>query len=123
MQIFLGRLAGEGHELVVYDLNRRADAEPFVRADARRSGEQLLRYRVDLPFDMTLITNETDATSELAAVHGQRMDRSNLRCQSASAGPQGMFSLSHTALPISPDDPIYGSERPSSQQHRIPGKT
>ena len=29
VQIFLGRLAGEGHELVVYDLNRRADAEPL----------------------------------------------------------------------------------------------
>lgn len=25
-----------------------------------------------------------------------------------------MFSLSHTALPIAPDDPIYGSERPDT---------
>ena len=23
-----------------------------------------------------------------------------------------MFSLSHTALPIAPDDPLYGAERP-----------
>ena len=51
VQIFLGRLASEGHELVVYDLNRRADAEPLLLAGARRSGEQLLNS-VDLPFDM-----------------------------------------------------------------------
>jgi len=113
VQIFLGRLASEGHELVVYDLNRRADAEPLLRAGARRSGEQLLNS-VDLPFDMTLITNETDATAELAAVHRPAHGPIEPPVPIGISWPAGMFSLSHTALPISPDDPIYGSERPSS---------
>jgi hypothetical protein len=117
VQVFLGHLAAEGHELVVYDINRLADAEPLLRADARLPAERLLSG-ADRPFAVTLITNESDASLKLVALHrpsggavgaGEPLDLS---------WPTGIFSLSHGALPISPDDPIYGAARPPGT-HRV----
>jgi alpha-beta hydrolase superfamily lysophospholipase len=121
VQAFLGHLAAEGHELVVYDINRLADAEPLLRADARLPAERLLSG-ADRPFAVTLITNESEASLKLVALHrpsggsvgaGEPLDLS---------WPTGVFSLSHGALPISPDDPIYGAARPPGTRRVFLGK-
>jgi alpha-beta hydrolase superfamily lysophospholipase len=112
-QIFLRRLAGEGHELVIFDVNRRADAEAFLRAGVGSAAEQLLAAG-DLPFGVTLITNENATSSNLVALHRPSHGATEPATPIGLSWPPGMFSLSHTALPIAPDDPIYGSERPDT---------
>jgi alpha-beta hydrolase superfamily lysophospholipase len=113
VQIFLGRLAAEGHELVIFDVNRRADTEAFLRAGVRGPAEQLL-VAGDLPFGVTLITNEDETSSDLVALHRSSHGPAEAGVPIGLSWPPGMFSLSHTALPIAPDDPIYGSERPNT---------
>lgn len=121
VQVFLGRLAPEGHELVVYDINRRADAEPLLQPGARLPAERLLTGDAR-PFAVTLITNENDNSQSLVAI-----ERSSGGSVEAAEGmgltwPAGVFSLSHTALPVAPDDPIYGAERPAARDRVYLGK-
>jgi len=110
VQVFLGQLAAEGHELVVYDINRLADAEPLLRPDARLPAERLLSG-ADRPFAVTLITNESEQSLKLIALHRPSHGLVGAGEPLDLTWPTGVFSLSHAALPISPDDPIYGAAR------------
>ena len=111
VQVFLGRLAPEGHELVVFDVNRLTDAEPLLRAGARLPAERLLQG-APRPFDVTLITNESGASVSLVALHRPASGETQPPQVLPLEWPAGIFSLSHTALPIPPDDPVYGATRP-----------
>jgi alpha-beta hydrolase superfamily lysophospholipase len=110
VQRFLGRLAAEGHELVIYDRNRRADADPFLSAGVRDVAEQLLTGE-DRPFGVTLVTNANASSSELVARYRPSHGTADAGTPIGLNWPPGMFSLSHLALPVSPDDPIYGAAR------------
>jgi hypothetical protein len=122
VHVFLGRLAPEGHELVVFDINRRAQATPLLRAGARLPAEKLLQGD-PLPFGVTLITNETPFSPNLVALH-RPAQQSLYETQTTDlAWPTGIFSLSHVALPIAPSDPIYGAERPANSQVVYLGRT
>ena len=113
INVFLGHLAaGEGHQLVAFDINRRADARPLLRPQARDASKVLLEGPA-WPFDLTLTTNEDAERSALVARH---RPASGPVAESEPTGldwPGDIFSLSHVALPISPDDPIYGAQRPA----------
>lgn len=116
VQTFLGRLAAEGHELVVYDTNRRADATPLLRQGARHPAELLLSGD-PRPFGVTLLTNESETSPNLVALHRAAGGTVEAAVPIGFAWPPGMFSLSHVALPIAPDDPVYGAERaPEAKQ-------
>jgi alpha-beta hydrolase superfamily lysophospholipase len=111
VQVFLGRLAAEGHELILFDVNRLADAEPLLRAGARLPAERLLNG-VPRPFGVTLITNESGTSHSLVALHRPAAGDVQSPQLLPLEWPAGVFSLSHTALPIPPDDPVYGDARP-----------
>jgi alpha-beta hydrolase superfamily lysophospholipase len=116
VQAFLGRLAAEGHELVLYDTNRRADATPLLRPGARQPAERLLSGD-PRPFGVTLLTNESETSPNLVALHRAADGTVAAAAPIGLAWPPGMFSLSHVALPIAPDDPVYGAERaPEAKQ-------
>jgi alpha-beta hydrolase superfamily lysophospholipase len=108
---FLGRLAPEGHELVVYDRNRRADTDPFLSPGVRDGADQLLVGKA-WPFGVTLVTNAAASSSELVARYRPSQGTVGADAPLGLSWPTGMFSLSHLALPVAPDDPIYGAERP-----------
>jgi len=111
VQVFLGRLAAEGHELVLFDINRLATAEPLLRVNARLPAERLLTG-AERSFDVTLVTNENETSLALTALHRPARGAVDAGTPLGLSWPPGVFSLSHTALPIPPDDPIYGAERP-----------
>jgi alpha-beta hydrolase superfamily lysophospholipase len=112
VQHFLGRLAAEGHELVVYDRNRRAEADSFLSPGVRDVADQLLTGE-ERPFGVTLLTNESDTSSALVARRRASHGATEPDVPLGLAWPPGMFSLSHLALPVAPDDPIYGATRPA----------
>ena len=115
VQVFLGRLAPEGHEMVLFDINRLADAEPLLRADARLPAERLLSG-APRTFAVTLITNESDASHALVALHRPALGTQQHPQPLQLEWPGGVFSLSHTALPIRPEDLVYGAVRPPGTQ-------
>ena len=109
------QLRGNGHELVVFDINRRAGLEPYIRpADAAlvrslaAGGPRLYRR--------TLITN---ISADVPEVRARSVAPGGTVPEDSSLGlswPAQMFSLSHVALLFAIDDPVYGSEPPEESE-------
>ena len=112
---FLSRLAPEGHEVVAFDVNRLADAGPLFRPDSRRPAEQLL-YGTPWPFDATLLTNQSDTSLAIVALRRAPGDSAVRSEATRLAWPAGVFAMSHVAIPMPPDDPIYGATRPAARR-------
>jgi alpha-beta hydrolase superfamily lysophospholipase len=107
-------LAPEGHELVLFDVNRLADTQSLLRPDALKLAEQLIAAGPQ-PFDLTLLTNESEASARVLAVRRRAGETAIAREPTGLEWPAGVVSLSHTALPYAPDDPIFGATRPRRQ--------
>jgi alpha-beta hydrolase superfamily lysophospholipase len=105
----LDHLAPDGHELVLFDVNRYADVQPLLVSDPGPLTARL-RARAERPYALAVITNAT--TESLAVVEQRAPARSSELTQRALdlAWPPMTFSLSHVALPFPPDDPLYGYE-------------
>ena len=104
---FFMKLKPNGHELVVFDLNRRAGIEHLFTVDPGAAIETLLNDRT-LPFTFAVISNLDPDTSEV----GMRINKAGIPSiennRTGLKWPDGMYSLSHVALPFPPDDPLYG---------------
>jgi alpha-beta hydrolase superfamily lysophospholipase len=100
-------LPDNGSEIVLFDVNRTVKFGPLLRPAAYVALDRLTPTTPQ-PYRFTSIMNATDtsdATIERSIAAGQLLavDRAlNLRY------PPGIFSLSHLAIPIPMDDPLYG---------------
>ncbi len=100
-------LGGGASELVLFDVNRLEGLRPFLEFSPQALIDATRRSaRSD--YRLTLVTNTGPETGEV-------IEKTWLPGQAAStsrpipyAWPQGIYSLSHLALPFAPDDPEYG---------------
>ncbi len=102
------RLPGDQHELVLFDINRIGQIESFVTNDPRKHLADLIRS-VQKPFALTVLTNHDHSSLALEERH---FERTRLTPEISDPGltwPPGVYSLSHVAVPFSPEDPIYGN--------------
>ena len=112
----LGHLAPDGHELVLFDVNRLAAAQPLLVADPGPLTQRLLAMP-ERTYALSVITNATPRTllvKELRAEAGSGRQTARLL---GLEWPRGVFSLSHVALPFPPDDPLYGYATARDPQH------
>ena len=66
-----------------------------------------------LPFAVTLITNENLNSTKVVARQKPTFSAKAPDAEPLNlAWPDGVISLSHVALPIPPDDPLYGQRPP-----------
>jgi alpha-beta hydrolase superfamily lysophospholipase len=111
----LARLPSEGHELVLFDVNRAA-AKSIVMARDPRALSGRVMGSSDLPFAVTLVTNQSEESVALVAryqpAHSGQVARSE---PLGFTWPAGVISLSHVALPFPPDDPLYGRRPPENE--------
>jgi hypothetical protein len=103
----LEHLAPEGHELVLFDVNRRSVATTVVISDPGPLTARLMANDA-LPFHLTLITNADEETADLVRRRKTPLSSEVTVEPLDLAWPSGVISLSHIALPIPPDDPLYG---------------
>jgi alpha-beta hydrolase superfamily lysophospholipase len=102
-------LPDNGSEIVLFDVNRTVKFGPLLRPSAYVALDQLTPTTPQ-PYRFTSIVNagdDSDATVERSIAPGQleSVDRPlNLPY------PPGIFSLSHLAIPIPMDDPLYGMQ-------------
>ena len=105
------QLRGKGHELVVFDINRRAGLEPYIRpSDAALVGT--LAAGGPRLYRRTLITNASAGVPDVVARSVAPQQTATEDTPLGLAWPEQMFSLSHVALPFAIDDPVYGSAPP-----------
>ncbi len=105
------RLASNGHELVLFDINRLAAKSILLQSDPRPLTDRLIAD-ADLPFTVTLVTNENTETSKVVA-RMKKPHSGDITSESLYFNwPRGYISLSHIALPFPSNDPLYGMTDP-----------
>ena len=113
----LRQLARARDELVLFDLNHSAELEGLVADDEEYAfpGPALGEGGAP-PFRVTLVGNRTTGGDAVEALSWPAGCRSlgkvadMRRRQLAERWPAGVFSLSHLALPVAADDPLYGTD-------------
>jgi hypothetical protein len=114
VKVLFKRLAAEGHELVLFDIDHSAHIEPFISVDPLNDIKNLFAEPV-LPFTTTLLTNISPETQEIYAQHRLAGPAKVTGTRLGLTRPDGIYSLAHTALPFSPNDPVYGSHAPKEK--------
>ncbi|MDJ0865383.1 MAG: alpha/beta fold hydrolase [Myxococcota bacterium] len=107
-------LPAGGHRLVLFDLNRHAATEELFAQDPRASIRAELG-EAPLSFTVEFVTN-TDKHRLEVELRRKRAGTSEIEVEPLPlAWPQGVYSLSHVALPFPPTDPLNGGpEAPPS---------
>ncbi len=116
-----GRLAPEGHELVLFDINRAADSASLYLPGAPEVMEHLLQGPA-LSFDLTILANSNPESLDITALQRKAGAGEATGTATGLKWPTGLFSLSHVALPFPPDDPLYGARPPARQSFIYLGK-
>ncbi|MEO0575305.1 MAG: alpha/beta fold hydrolase [Pseudomonadota bacterium] len=101
------RLDAGRHELVLFDINRLTEIGIFLEQDPKALFEPLAADS-SRHYDLTLITNESGDSHTAIATTLAAGSNTPSHQHDVGEWPAGVYSLSHVALPISPDDPVYG---------------
>jgi len=100
-------LPDNGSEIVLFDVNRTVKFVPLLRASSYSALDQLVPTAPQ-PYRFTSIGNASDDSSttvERSIAPGQL---GVIERKLTLPYPEGIFSLSHLAIPIPMDDPLYG---------------
>ncbi|MFC3550731.1 alpha/beta hydrolase [Lysobacter cavernae] len=108
------KLAANGSELILFDVNRTRAIAPMLRPAASGWSRTALQAA---PRRYTLTVVGTASEGDAAAVARSRpAGGSALQAQATGLRyPADVYSLSHIALPFADDDPLYG-HRPSGRR-------
>ncbi len=112
------RLDPGQHELVLFDINRRALMRHFLKFDSQKLIERLWNDN-NRSYNLTLITNLSDNSPEIVARVREAGDDKVHLYNLGLQWPQGIYSLSHVAVPFPPDDPVYGNGKDGQSLHGI----
>jgi alpha-beta hydrolase superfamily lysophospholipase len=111
----LGLLPRGRHELVLFDINRAAAKAMLLSQDPAPLTRQLMDDP-ELPFALTLVANEHPETARVVARRKPSLAGGRSEIEALGlAWPPGVISLSHVALSIPPDDPLYGRRPPENE--------
>jgi hypothetical protein len=111
----LGALDPHRHELVLFDVNRDAAKSVLLVSDRRALTARVMGDD-RLPFAVTLVGNENDESAAVVARRQAPLSSAIESTEPLNLGwPTGVISLSHVALPIPADDPLYGQRPPGNR--------
>jgi alpha-beta hydrolase superfamily lysophospholipase len=117
----LGRLPNEKHELIVFDINRSISKSSVLVANPAPFADRLLDQPATA-FAVTFVSNAgTDGETVIASRRGPFEGEFTDTTQVESEWPPGVISLSHIALPIPSDDPLYGRYPPENRDQLFLG--
>ena len=118
IDVLYSKLSPNKHELVLFDVNRVTANKSFFYVEHH---DLLLDLRdtMGLPFDVTLITNKNDKSRDMVFKY-KKMDSQEITTQALDLSwPSGVYSLSHVAIPFSPDDLLYGPVGPDESENHV----
>lgn len=118
----LEHLNPDRHELILFDINRYAVSYRMLIDDPAPLTDRVMDDD-KLPFTVTLVTNESPDTRNVISKYKDPFSADATHTSKLELSwPPGVISLSHVALPIAPDDPIYGQRPPNSEEFLFLGQ-
>lgn len=111
---------GKGHELIVFDVNRYFEAQGLI---AKAIDLERLIAGPTKAYTVGMVTNRDAASFDAVLRSRPAGAESVIATELGLSWPDEVYSLSHIALPFSPDDPLYGddplSENPGIRLGRL----
>ena len=92
---------------MLFDINRLAEMKSFFKTDHHELLSDL-NQRIDLPYRLTVITNEDEKSLTVAEKTKAPNSGSTKSTPIGLHWPHGVYSFSHVAIPFPIDDPLYG---------------
>lgn len=112
------RLEPNGSELVMFDLNRQEVLRPVLQPHAINLFGTLVRHE-PRKYRLSVVTNAFTDGTEVAERDVAPNTREIATRNLGLSWPQGVYSLSHVAMPFRPDDPLYGLAPDLSENYGI----
>ena len=101
------RLPAGGHELVLFNINQLADIGPLLKWDPSEM-YGVLQDNPGRTFTLSLVTNNSVESMEVMFVSQPYGQDEAIDIDLGMSWPDGVYSLTHVALPFPQDDPLYG---------------
>jgi pimeloyl-ACP methyl ester carboxylesterase len=101
------KLPAGPYELVLFDVNHRSAAVKLLSSDPGGEIEALLEDG-GLAFTLSLVTNIEPSEQKVAVGRRAPSDAAPREIPIGLSWPDGVYSLSHVALPFPASDPLYG---------------
>jgi alpha-beta hydrolase superfamily lysophospholipase len=101
------RLPARGHELVVFDVNRRESLAGLIAPGPRHAFDRLAAAPA-LPFRLAIVGSRSPASAEVVERVREAGRRETATVDLGLQWPAGVLSLGHIAIPMPHDDPLYG---------------
>lgn len=103
------RLPEGGHELVIFDINESANIEFLMKWDPS-SMLEALQANPNRKFTLSMVGNRYSNTAEVSVSTVSPGSGQVVDTDLGMTWHDGLYSLTHVALPFPPDDPLYGGE-------------
>ncbi|MEJ2309897.1 MAG: alpha/beta fold hydrolase [Gammaproteobacteria bacterium] len=103
------RLPRNGHELVLFDVNRVEGMEPLMK----RNPDEIIReikQGANRDFILSIVTNESPGSHIVTVVSSEPQREIPAGSVPGQSWPDDIYSLAHVAVPFAPDDPLYGAD-------------
>ncbi len=108
------KLSKPGNEIIIFDINRYADLQPLILKDPVPAVHQLLET-INPNFSVSFVTNMDHGSNVF--LHRKKEAQSAIEKTPLNISwPDGLYSLSHVALPFSENDPLYGRRDAASDK-------
>jgi alpha-beta hydrolase superfamily lysophospholipase len=111
VQGLFARLPPGGHELVLFDINRRSGIEPLLNTDPTAAIAALLADP-QRSYALSVVTNQNPQSLQVVERRRRPEDPVVQVRDLNLSWPDDVYSLSHVALPFHASDPLYGSGPP-----------
>ncbi len=104
-----GEIHQLNHELVLFDINRYAEIDPLMKSNPSAWIKPMIESN-NPNYLLTLLSNSSSEGKSVLAFSRRSGESMVLRCDTGLSWPDDVYSLSHVALPIPPEDPVYGGD-------------
>jgi len=103
------RLPEGNHTLVLFDINNVFNSNRLVKHNVTRTIEELRNSPADPDYTFDFITDINTTDGHIRQIRTPKKGHKVAK-QLPFSWPKGIYSLSHLAMPISSNDPLYGNE-------------
>jgi len=115
----LAYLPANRNELVLFDINRNAAIKSTLLVSDPGPLTNRMMADQNLPFAVTFVTNDDSHSANVVARRKEPFSLEKSAVEKLGLSwPRGVVSLSHVALPIPADDPLYG-QHPSADDNLL----
>lgn len=118
--LLMSQLPPNRHQLMLFDLNRYAEYSPLLNPSAADWALKLADSRQPRPYRLQFVSNRLQNQGAVVSIEDTPAGATQATVRPTNyQWPNGIFALSHIALPFSPQDPLFGDPAQQPNDHTL----